>query len=85
MPEPESFQQLRLLFSDPIQHDYEVIRTVKHFLERHPIPVQLPLPWTTFHQFEDAYQARWAVVRLYYEGWHKHSIAGVLTLSPKHV
>jgi len=176
MPEPESFQQLRLLFIDPIQHDYEVIRTVvllgervtqrseetgfdrttvadkarrfvekgmfgladaratqagrkphalpedaagyilylkqlyppihyreivrivkrkfgyttnhhtvKHFLERHPIPVQLPLPWTTFHQFEDAYQARWAVVRLYYEGWHKHSIAGVLKLSPKHV
>ena len=174
--EPGTFQQLRLLFTDPIQHDYEVIRdvvlfgeritqrstetgldrttvadkarrflqqgmfglvdartttagrkphpfpehiagymlflkqlyppihdreivrilqrkfgcrtnhhTVKRFLERHPLPVQLPLPWTTFHQFEDAYQARWTVVRLYYEGWHQHSIAGVLKLSRKHV
>ena len=29
--------------------------TIKAFLERHPIPVQLPLPVTHFHQFEDAY------------------------------
>jgi hypothetical protein len=176
MSEPQTFQQLRLLFTDPIQHDYEVIRTVvlfgervtrrseetgldrtrvadkarrfieqgmfglvderttragrkphpfpvhiagyilflkvlyppihdreiarilqrkfgyatnhhtiRYFLERHPIPVQLPLPLTTFHQFDDAYQARWAVVRMYYEGWHKHSIANVLKLSRKHV
>jgi hypothetical protein len=38
--------------------------TVKRFLDRHPIPVQLPLPVTRFHQFEDAYQARWTVVRM---------------------
>jgi len=82
----------------PPIHDREIVRilrrkfgyatnhhTVRHFLERHPIQMQLPLPWTTFHQFEDAYQARWAVVRLYYEGWHKRSIAGVLKLSSKHV
>ena len=33
-PEPKTFQQLRLLCSDPIQHDYEVIRTVILFGER---------------------------------------------------
>jgi transposase InsO family protein/transposase len=82
----------------PPIHDREIVRilqrkfdyqtnhhTIRHFLDQHPIPVQLPLPWTTFHQFEDAYQARWTVVRMYYEGWHMTSIAGVLDLSPKHV
>ena len=59
--------------------------TVKRFLERHPIPVQLPLPMTGFHQFEDAYRARWTVVRMYYEGWHQTSIAGCLGLSRQHV
>src|SRR5579871_1949713 len=33
-PEPQTFQQLRLLFTDPIQHDYEVIRQVVLFGER---------------------------------------------------
>ena len=59
--------------------------TVKAFLERHPIPVQLPLPVTHFHQFEDAYRARFTVVRMYYEGWHRQSIATCLGLSRKHV
>ena len=59
--------------------------TVKHFLEQHAIPVQLPLEWTTFHHFEDAYRARWTVVRMYYEGWHLTSIAGCLQLSRQHV
>ena len=175
MPTSESFQQLSLRFTDPVQHDYEVIRgimladetvaersrltgvdretiaekarrfleegmfglvdrrtttdkgrhhypdvvagyilylkqlyppihyreivrivgrkfgyktnhvTVKAFLERHPIPVQLPLPITGFHQFEDAYRARFTVVRMYYEGWHQQSIASCLGLSRKHV
>jgi transposase InsO family protein len=58
---------------------------VKRFLEDHPIPVQLPLPVTTFHQFEDAYRARRTVVRMFYEGWHQHSIAGCLQLSRQHV
>lgn len=44
--------------------------TVKRYLDRHPIPVQLPLEWIEFHAFEDAYHARWTVVRMYYEGWH---------------
>ncbi len=30
----QTFQQLRLLFTDPIQHDYEVIREVVLFGER---------------------------------------------------
>ena len=58
---------------------------VKRFLERHPIPVQLPLDLRPFHDFEDAYEARWAVVRMYYQGWNKKSIANLLKLSRKHV
>jgi transposase InsO family protein len=82
----------------PPVHDRELVRivqrkfgyqtnhhTVKAFLERHPLPVQLALPLTRFHQFEDAYRARWAVVRMYYEGWQQRSIAGVLGLSRSHV
>ena len=52
--------------------------TVKEFLNRHPIPVQLEFDFTKFHDFEDAYQARWMVVRMYYQGWNKRSIAGCL-------
>lgn len=59
--------------------------TVKNFLERHPIPVQLKLDFTRFHDFEQAYQARWTVVRMYAQGWNKKSIAGCLKLSRKHV
>lgn len=59
--------------------------TVKSFLDRYPIPVQLELDFTDFHSFEDAYQARWTVVRMYYQGWHKRSIAGCLKLSRRHV
>jgi len=82
----------------PPMHDREIVRilgrkygyhtnhhTVRRFLERHPLPVQLPLPVTGFHQFEDAYRARWTVVRLFYEGWHQESIANFLHLSRKHV
>ncbi len=47
--------------------------------------MQLPLPITRFHQFDDAYRARWAVVRMYYEGWQQRSIARVLDLSHQHV
>lgn len=59
--------------------------TVKRFLDDHPIPVQLPLPITHFHQFDDAYRARWTVVRMFYEGWHQRSIAGCLKFSYQHV
>jgi putative transposase len=59
--------------------------TVKRFLDTHPIPVQLPLTWTIYHEFEDAYRARWTVVRMHYEGWQVQSIAGCLKLSERHV
>lgn len=59
--------------------------TVKRFLDAHPILVQLPLAWTTYHQFEDAYQARWTIVRMFYEGWQQQRIAGCLKLSERHV
>ena len=39
---------------------------VKRFLDKHPITVQLELELTHFHDFEDAYEARWAVVRMFY-------------------
>jgi transposase InsO family protein len=35
--------------------------------------------------FDDAYHARWTVVRLAYEGWQKTSIAGCLKVSRRHV
>src|SRR5262249_17027937 len=59
--------------------------TSKAFLDRHPLPVHLPLPVTTYHPFEDAYRARWTVGRVHYEGWHSQSIAGCLKLSRQHV
>jgi transposase InsO family protein/transposase len=58
---------------------------VKRFLERHSVTVQLELELTHFHDFEDAYEARWTVVRMFYEGWNKKSIAAVLRLSRQHV
>lgn len=82
----------------PPIHDREVVRilarkfgyktnhhTVKRFFARHPLPVQLELTLPTFHDFNDAYQARWTVVRMWYEGWNKQSIAGCLKLSRAHV
>jgi len=60
-------------------------KRVRRFLERHPIPVQLPLPVAGYHQFDDAYRARWTVVRMHYEGWHQTNIAGLLGLSRQHV
>ena len=60
-------------------------KKVQRFLERHPISVQLELEITHFHDFEDAYEARWTVVRMFYEGWNKKSIAAVLKLARSHV
>jgi transposase InsO family protein len=59
--------------------------TVKSFLERYPIPVQLKLDFPHFHDFEDPYQARWQVVRMWVEGWNRRSIAGCLKLSRRQV
>jgi putative transposase len=59
--------------------------TLKRFLERHSSPTQLELNLPTFADFDDAYHARWTVVRMAYEGWHHTSIAGCLKLSRRHV
>ena len=56
---------------------------VKRFLERNPVTVQLELKLEQFHEFEDAYEARWTVVRMFHEGWNKKSIAAVLKLSTR--
>ncbi|MCA9933325.1 MAG: transposase [Anaerolineales bacterium] len=58
---------------------------VKRFLTGNPVPVQLEIPFVTFHDFDDAYEARWTVVRMFYEGWNKKSIANLLKLSRQHV
>jgi hypothetical protein len=59
--------------------------TVKRFFERYALPVQLELAMPTLAGFADAYQARWPVVRRWYEGGNKQSIAGCLKLSRPHV
>jgi len=97
-PEPVAAYILYLTQLYPSIHLREIVRiiqrkfgyitnhsTVKRFLDRHPLPVQLPLHLTHFHDFKDAYQARWTVVRMWAEGWSKKSIAGCLQLSRKHV
>jgi putative transposase len=58
---------------------------LKRFLEPYNTPIQLELGLTTFSTFADAYQARWTVVRMAYEGWNKKSIADCLKLSRTHV
>jgi hypothetical protein len=55
--------------------------TVNHFFERHALPVQLELAMPAFGDCTNAYQARWTVVRRWYAGWNKRSIAGCLKLS----
>ena len=78
----------------PPIHDREIVRivqrkfgytthhhTVKHFLERFALPVQLELHREAFSELADAYQARWTVVRMWYEGWNKKSIAGCLQMA----
>jgi hypothetical protein len=52
--------------------------TLKRFVDRHGLPVQLELDLPVFADFADAYQARWTVVRMAYEDWNKSSIAGCL-------
>ncbi len=59
--------------------------TIKHFFARYPIPVQLTFDLPRFSAFADAYDARWTVVRMAYEGWNKQSIAGCLMVSRTHV
>jgi len=50
--------------------------TLKRFVDRHALPVQLELDLPMFADFADAYQARWTVVRMAYEGWNKRVAFG---------
>jgi putative transposase len=97
-PDPVARHILYLKQLYPPIHYHEIIRiverkfgyqtnhhTIQHFLEANPIPEQLELKLTTFHEFEDAYEARWEVVKMFYEGWQQISIAGLLKLSERHV
>src|SRR5262245_10354882 len=81
----------------PPIHDREIVRIVqrqfgyktnhhpvKHFLARFALPVQLERNLLAFAEFAEAYQARWTVVRMWYEGWNKQSIAGCLQMARSH-
>ncbi len=59
--------------------------TLKRFLEPYETPIQLEFDLTTFSSYDDAYLARWRVVRMASEGWNKKSIAECLKLSRTHV
>ena len=59
--------------------------TLGAFLKANGLPLQLELDLPTFATFEDAYQARWTVVRMAAEGWNKKSIADCLKLARSHV
>jgi len=59
--------------------------TLKRFLAPYTTPIQLERGLTTFAPFADAYQARWTVVRMAYEGWNKKSIADCLKVARPHV
>jgi transposase InsO family protein/transposase len=59
--------------------------TLGAFLESNGLPLQLELDLPTFATFEEAYQARWTVVRMATEGWNKKSIADCLKLARSHV
>ena len=93
-PEAVAAYMLYMKQLSPPIHAREVVRslqrkvgyttnhhTVKRFFARHALPVQLELQMPIFADFTEAYQARWTVVRLWYEGWNKRSIAGCLKLS----
>jgi transposase InsO family protein len=43
------------------------------------------LNFPTFHEFDNAYEARYTVISLWAEGWNKKSIAGCLHLARSHV
>ena len=59
--------------------------TLKRFLAPYDTPMQLERDFTTFSACADAYQARWTVVRMAYEGWNKKRIAACLKLARAHV
>jgi putative transposase len=97
-PEPVANYILYLKQLYPPIHYREIVRIienkfgyqtnhhkVKRFLKRHPVTTQMELKLVHFHDFEDAYVARWTVVRMFYEGWNIKSIANLLKVSRQHL
>ena len=97
-PEPIAGYILQLKQIYPPLHYREIVRiikrkfgyqtnhhTLKKFLEAHQLPVQLGLNLEQMTPFKTAYEKRWVIVRLFYEGWEKKSIAGVLQIARSHV
>jgi len=56
-------------------------KTVKRLWEHRASPVQGELPFSAYHHHADRYQARLQVVKLYYQGWSKHSISQFMQVS----
>src|SRR5215831_9116907 len=56
-------------------------KTVKRLWEHSASPVQGELPFSAYHHHADRYQARLQVVKLYYQGWSKHSISQFMQVS----
>jgi hypothetical protein len=95
----DDFHQLKLLFSDPLQHDYEVIRPIVLFAEQ----VAVRSEQTGIHRSTVGEKARRFVQNgmlglldqrstqsgrkphTFPEGWHMRSIAGCMGLSRQHV
>lgn len=63
-------------------------KAVQRILQAHPPAVQGCLPFvgqTRFHHYQDPYQARVEVIKLYYGGWNIQSISSFLGVSRKHI
>jgi transposase len=50
-------------------------KTIKKLWQQSLPPVQGALPLPTYHRHPTRYQGRLAVIKLYYQGWTKHSIS----------
>ena len=56
-------------------------KTVKFLWHQSPVPTQQQLELWTYHTYPDRYQARFQVIKLYYQGWDKLSISRFLQVS----
>jgi transposase len=60
-------------------------KTVQRILKAYPPAVQERLPFSRFHDYQNPYEARVEVIKLYYRGWNVQSISGFLGVSRKHI
>ena len=56
-------------------------KTVKLLWHQSPVPTQQQWELWTYHTYPDRYQARFQVIKLYYQGWDKLSISRFLQVS----